>query len=109
MINDLLAPESLNLKIHEDKKVVMLTASHSLQRGVFVGGLKEEVVVSTEHVLSIIATGEAHRHMGATDYNEKSSRSHTIFIMVVESKMLQPTHTDHAVRVSYLVGSFSTC
>jgi centromeric protein E len=69
-----------------------------------VSGLKEEVVVSAEHVMSILATGEAHRHVGATDFNEKSSRSHTIFRMVVESKQISDViNNSSAVRVSHLV------
>jgi hypothetical protein len=33
-------------------------------------------------VLSLIAEGEANRHIGATKMNEGSSRSHTVFRMV---------------------------
>jgi hypothetical protein len=40
--------------------------------------------------------------MGETDYNEKSSRSHTIFKMVIESKQIS-TSESGVVRVSYLV------
>lgn len=47
VINDLLAPESVNLKIREERG-----------RGVYVDGLKEEVVVSPEQVMSLIAGGE---------------------------------------------------
>lgn len=47
VINDLLAPASVNLKIREEKG-----------RGVYVDGLKEEVVVSPEQVMSLIAGGE---------------------------------------------------
>ncbi|PRP77553.1 kinesin family member 11 [Planoprotostelium fungivorum] len=75
IINDLLAPDNVNLKVHEDKS-----------KGVYVGNLKEEVVLSPEHVFSLISGGEAHRHIGATDFNEQSSRSHTIFRMVIESR-----------------------
>jgi centromeric protein E len=49
---------------------------------VFIGDLKEEIVLSPQQVMSIIAAGEAHRHVGSTDFNEMSSRSHTIFRMV---------------------------
>ncbi len=76
VINDLLAPEAINLRIREDAK----------HRSVWVDGLKEEIVVSPQQVMSIIAGGEAHRHIGATDFNEVSSRSHTIFRMIIESK-----------------------
>ncbi|KAI8919972.1 P-loop containing nucleoside triphosphate hydrolase protein [Powellomyces hirtus] len=74
-IRDLLSPEQVDLRIHEDRK-----------RGVFVAPLKEEIVTSPKQVMRIIRKGEENRHFGATDYNEHSSRSHTIFQLVVESR-----------------------
>ena len=47
VIVDLLNPSSGPLKVHED-----------LEKGVFVGDLKEEVVVSSEQVLNLLANGE---------------------------------------------------
>lgn len=76
VINDLLSPGMMNLRIHEDAS-----------RGIYVGGLKEEIVLSPEHVLSLIAAGEAQRHVGATNYNEQSSRSHTLFRYVLFSTL----------------------
>ncbi len=46
------------------------------------GGLREEIITSPEHVLELLETGEVNRHVGSTKMNEKSSRSHTIFRMV---------------------------
>ncbi|KAL6078712.1 Kinesin KIN-7D, mitochondrial isoform X1, variant 2 [Balamuthia mandrillaris] len=89
VINDLLSPENGNLKIHE-----------SPEKGVFVGGLKEEIVLSPEQVMSIIAAGEAHRHVGATNFNEMSSRSHTIFRMVIESKPVSGVKRSGNIRES---------
>jgi len=77
VINDLLRLEGSNLNVREDKK-----------RGIFVDGLKEEIVVSPEHVMHVINSGEAHRHVASTDYNLISSRSHTIFRMIIESNLL---------------------
>ncbi|EGG21138.1 kinesin family member 11 [Cavenderia fasciculata] len=94
VINDLLAPENINLKVHENP-----------QSGeVFVGGLKEEIVLSYDHVLSVIASGEAHRHVGSTNFNDQSSRSHTIFRLVVESKPVADSvdSSSQGVRVSCL-------
>jgi hypothetical protein len=70
-INDLLAPQNLKLPIHESK-----------ESGVYVAGLREDIVVSVEQVMALIAEGEANRHIGATKMNEGSSRSHTVFRMV---------------------------
>lgn len=70
-INDLLAPENIKLPIHESK-----------ENGVYVAGLREDIVVSPEQVLDLIHQGETNRHVGATKMNEGSSRSHTVFRMV---------------------------
>lgn len=70
-INDLLAPDNLKLPIHESK-----------ESGVYVAGLREDIVVSVEQVMQLLAEGEANRHIGATKMNEGSSRSHTVFRMV---------------------------
>ncbi|KAF6256323.1 P-loop containing nucleoside triphosphate hydrolase protein, partial [Scenedesmus sp. NREL 46B-D3] len=77
-INDLLAPENLKLPIHESK-----------ENGVYVAGLREDIVVSPEQVLELLREGEANRHIGATKMNEGSSRSHTVFRMVIESRLLK--------------------
>ncbi|KAI8377555.1 P-loop containing nucleoside triphosphate hydrolase protein [Radiomyces spectabilis] len=74
-IRDLLAPENTDLKIREDRR-----------RGFFVSPLTEEVVTSPQDVLKVIEKGEANRHISTTDYNLHSSRSHTIFQMVIESR-----------------------
>ncbi|XP_010276627.1 PREDICTED: kinesin-like protein KIN-7O isoform X2 [Nelumbo nucifera] len=74
-INDLLAPEHRKLQVHE-----------SLERGIFVAGLREEIVASPEQVLDFMEFGESHRHIGETNMNVYSSRSHTIFRMIIESR-----------------------
>ncbi|XP_071731361.1 kinesin-like protein KIN-7E, chloroplastic [Rutidosis leptorrhynchoides] len=73
VINDLLNPTGQNLRIREDNQ------------GTYVEGIKEEVVLSPAHALSLIASGEAHRHVGSNNFNLLSSRSHTIFTLMIES------------------------
>ncbi|KAG9135044.1 hypothetical protein Leryth_011545 [Lithospermum erythrorhizon] len=73
VINDLLDPTGQNLRIREDAQ------------GTYVEGIKEEVVLSPGHALSFIAAGEEHRHVGSNNFNLFSSRSHTIFTMMIES------------------------
>ncbi|KAK2977686.1 hypothetical protein RJ640_006026 [Escallonia rubra] len=95
-INDLFTVENQKLQIHE-----------SLERGIFVAGLREEIVNSAEQVLKLIQLGEVNRHFGETNMNARSSRSHTIFRMVIESKGKETGSTDYlssddAVRVSVL-------
>ncbi|XP_057990315.1 kinesin-like protein KIN-7N isoform X2 [Hevea brasiliensis] len=95
-INDLFAVENQKLQIHE-----------SLERGIFVAGLREEIVNNAEQVLELIATGEVNRHFGETNMNIRSSRSHTIFRMVIESKGKDSNSSTNysssdAIRVSVL-------
>lgn len=73
VINDLLDPTGQNLRIREDAQ------------GTYVEGIKEEVVLSPGHALSFIAAGEEHRHVGSNNFNLFSSRSHTIFTLMIES------------------------
>jgi len=77
VISDLLKPERTNLSIREDKK-----------KGVFVEGLSEWVVRSPKEVYGLIRRGTALRATGATRINETSSRSHAIFIIIVEQNEL---------------------
>ncbi|KAG5386862.1 hypothetical protein IGI04_038332 [Brassica rapa subsp. trilocularis] len=73
VINDLLDPTGQNLRIREDSQ------------GTYVEGIKEEVVLSPGHALSFIEAGEEHRHVGSNNFNLLSSRSHTIFTLMIES------------------------
>ncbi|XP_051132720.1 kinesin-like protein KIN-7D, mitochondrial [Andrographis paniculata] len=73
VINDLLDPTGQNLRVREDAQ------------GTYVEGIKEEVVLSPGHALSFIAAGEEHRHVGSNNFNLFSSRSHTIFTLMIES------------------------
>jgi centromeric protein E len=41
--------------------------------------------LSPGHALSFIAAGEEHRHVGSNNFNLMSSRSHTIFTLMIES------------------------
>ncbi|KVH91733.1 Kinesin, motor domain-containing protein [Cynara cardunculus var. scolymus] len=95
-INDLLAPEHRKLQIHE-----------SIERGIFVAGLREEIVTSAKQVLEFMEFGEAHRHIGETNMNLHSSRSHTIFRMIIESRdKVEDEYAESscdAVRVSVLM------
>lgn len=48
----------------------------------------EETVGDFETVLKILKMGEKQRHVGCTEMNSRSSRSHTIFRLVVESQQM---------------------
>lgn len=72
-VNDLLNPEARNLKIKEDP-----------DHGPVVDGLTEAVLQGPDEAMELIARGESQRHVGRTNMNEASSRSHSIFRMVIE-------------------------
>eukprot|EP01034_Spumella_vulgaris_P020795 gene20795-26664_t len=78
---------------------VPVRIQHDPKRGTVLTGVKEQVVLNTQQVLALIKSGEAHRHVGSTDMNEKSSRAHTLFKIIIES-----TSSDkkEAIKVSTL-------
>ncbi|XP_058089924.1 kinesin-like protein KIN-7E, chloroplastic isoform X2 [Magnolia sinica] len=90
VINDLLDPTGQNLRIREDSQ------------GTYVEGIKEEVVLSPAHALSLIASGEEHRHVGSNNFNLLSSRSHTIFTLTIESSPCGENQGEEDVTLSQL-------
>lgn len=56
--------------------------------GTYVSGLREEVVSMPSQVIALLERGTKLRHVGATNMNAHSSRSHTIFRMIIESKAI---------------------
>lgn len=74
-IKDLLFPQNDNLPIHEDKG-----------RGVYVKGLTEKYVSSIQEVFSIMKQGDKIKSIASTNMNLESSRSHSIFMIVVSQK-----------------------
>ena len=87
-INDLLTPgeEGQNLKI----------IAEDPQKGAIIENLVEEVVSEKRDILAVIARGESQRSYGATNMNATSSRSHTLFRLVIESQeILHPINAAH--------------
>jgi len=74
-IRDLLAPQNDNLPIHEEKS-----------RGVYVKGLLEIYVSSVQEVYEVMRRGGLARAVAATNMNQESSRSHSIFVITVTQK-----------------------
>ncbi|CAH1452916.1 unnamed protein product [Lactuca virosa] len=74
-ITDLLDPAQRNLQIREDTKT-----------GVYVENLTEESVCSLKDVTKLLKKGLSNRRTGATSINMESSRSHSVFTCVVESR-----------------------
>ena len=73
VISDLLKPLNRNLAIRQTK-----------QRGVYVDGLSEWVVRSPNEIYGLMERGCSIRATGATKMSELSSRSHALFIIIVE-------------------------
>ena len=77
-IRDLLQPQHDNLPVHEEK-----------QRGVYVKGLLEIYVSSVPEVYEVMRRGSAARAVAATNMNQESSRSHSIFVLTVTQKNVE--------------------
>ncbi|XP_034156118.2 centromere-associated protein E isoform X2 [Pangasianodon hypophthalmus] len=75
-------------------------------KNVYVADLTEELVTSPEQALAWIRKGEKNRHYGKTKMNQRSSRSHTIFRMILESRERSDPasgeNADGAIIVSHL-------
>ena len=46
---------------------------------IYVEGLEAKIVSDPDEVMGLLKSGENNRHYGATNMNDRSSRSHTIF------------------------------
>jgi hypothetical protein len=79
-----------NLEIREDRV-----------RGVYVQDLTLFTVTKQEHIFQLMERGAMNRSMAATNMNERSSRSHTIFQMHIEQEDKTKT-ADSVVKVSKL-------
>eukprot|EP00742_Colponemidia_sp_Colp-10_P006548 GILJ01007018.1.p1 GENE.GILJ01007018.1~~GILJ01007018.1.p1 ORF type:complete len:1055 (-),score=235.45 GILJ01007018.1:187-3351(-) len=86
-IRDLLDPSKDNLKVHEDK-----------ERGIWVGDATEEYVSDISEVFALMKEGASNRAIAATNMNEGSSRSHSIFMMTITQRNLH----DMSVKVGKL-------
>ena len=77
-IRDLLVPQNDNLPVHEEKS-----------RGVYVKGLLEVYVSSVQEVYEVMRRGGQARAVAATNMNQESSRSHSIFLVTITQKNLE--------------------
>lgn len=77
-IRDLLAPQNDNLPVHEEKN-----------RGVYVKGLLEIYVSSVQEVYEVMKRGGNARAVAATNMNQESSRSHSIFVITITQKNVE--------------------
>ncbi|KAL2885413.1 kinesin family protein [Ceratocystis lukuohia] len=73
------AGQQEEIKLREDAK-----------RGVYATPLKEEIVQSPTQLLRVIARGDQARRTASTQFNSRSSRSHAVVQIVVESRERVP-------------------
>ncbi|KAG0659583.1 Kinesin-like protein kip2 [Rhodotorula mucilaginosa] len=88
-LRDLLNPATV-VRIRQDKS-----------KRFFASPLQEEVVTTEAQVWALIARGAAARQVGETDYNARSSRSHSVFQVTIESRD-DAVHGSGVVRTSRL-------
>ncbi|CAM6105350.1 unnamed protein product [Calypogeia fissa] len=88
-ITDLLDPTQRNLQIREDTKT-----------GVYVDNLTEEYVSDVDDVTRLLLKGFTNRRTGATIMNNESSRSHSVFTCVIESRFKNLAEGGSSVRSS---------
>lgn len=83
-----------DIKLREDSK-----------RGVYATPLKEEIVQSPTQLLRVIARGDQARRTASTQFNARSSRSHAVVQIVVESRERTPgTPAGDSKRAAVLPG-----
>ncbi|KAJ8763372.1 hypothetical protein K2173_002255 [Erythroxylum novogranatense] len=82
-IADLLDPSSTNLLLREDVK-----------KGVYVENLSEFEVQSVSDIIKLLMQGSLNRKVAATNMNRESSRSHSVFTCVIESRWEKDSTTN---------------
>eukprot|EP00792_Barthelona_sp_PAP020_P008498 TRINITY_DN3224_c0_g2_i2.p1 TRINITY_DN3224_c0_g2~~TRINITY_DN3224_c0_g2_i2.p1 ORF type:complete len:755 (+),score=237.05 TRINITY_DN3224_c0_g2_i2:40-2304(+) len=83
-VNDLLDSKNKNLKVRQNEDKIF-----------YVEGLSKEVCNSVESISEVLDRGSENRAVGSTNMNEKSSRSHSIFMITVETCETDDTGIDH--------------
>lgn len=92
-LNDLLAPQtpSEDIKLRDDPA-----------RGVRAMGLREVPAESPEELMEHIQNGDSLRRTEGTEYNSKSSRSHAVVQITIESSPIKPGTIAPRVSTLYL-------
>lgn len=95
-IFDLLRDSQMDnpLEIHEDRK-----------NGIYVDGLSEYAVRSVNDCLALLQCGEQHRAVRSTHMNQVSSRSHSVFQLMLEQRQKDGTVVKSKFNMVDLAGS----
>ncbi|XP_058124792.1 uncharacterized protein LOC131266335 isoform X2 [Anopheles coustani] len=89
-IHDLLNTCNTNMKIVEN------------QYGDVTVNSSEKIISSAEQILMYMDKGNKARKIGETNMNERSSRSHTIFRIMIESRMIEGESDNEAVQIGII-------
>eukprot|EP00250_Pteridium_aquilinum_P014993 c22318_g4_i1 orf=2-415(-) len=84
-ITDLLAPED-TLRSLDERQRKPLALMEDGKGGVLVRGLEEEVVYSANEIFNLLERGSSKRRTAETFLNKQSSRSHSIFSIIIHIK-----------------------
>eukprot|EP00818_Percolomonas_sp_WS_P000362 CAMPEP_0117451956 /NCGR_PEP_ID=MMETSP0759-20121206/9309_1 /TAXON_ID=63605 /ORGANISM="Percolomonas cosmopolitus, Strain WS" /LENGTH=1026 /DNA_ID=CAMNT_0005244641 /DNA_START=33 /DNA_END=3113 /DNA_ORIENTATION=- len=90
-IVDLLGEPNKHLQLRED-----------ISNGVYVEGLNHEQVGLPEDALQLLHRGLEQRHTGETKANAKSSRSHSVFTVHIQSKEIGEVTTTKTARLNLI-------
>ncbi|KAK6136196.1 hypothetical protein DH2020_030087 [Rehmannia glutinosa] len=83
-IQDLLAPEKINIPIVEDAKTGEVSAP----------GVERVKIRNLDHFLQLVQLGEVNRHAANTKMNTESSRSHAILMVYIRRSAHEKEETD---------------
>ena len=89
-IHDLLSPATVTKGGMPEPPQEEIKLREDAKRGVYATPLKEEIVQSPTQLLRVIARGDLARRTAGTQFNARSSRSHAVVQVVVESRERQP-------------------
>ncbi|XP_035851107.1 centromere-associated protein E isoform X7 [Sander lucioperca] len=78
--------ETVSDLLVDSSKRKPLEVRETINKNIFVSDLTEELVTSSAQALAWIRKGEKNRHYEKTSMNQRSSRSHAIFRMILESR-----------------------
>ncbi|XP_065562585.1 centromere-associated protein E-like [Artemia franciscana] len=96
------------IEIYQEQITDLLTGSTRLKvsdahNEVVIKELSEEMCSTPDSVIDVMKKGEKLRHIACTNMNERSSRSHTIFRIIIESRSRCETGSDEiAIQLSHL-------
>ena len=65
-----------------------LNLRENIKKGVFVEGLAERDVSSAKDAYGVLQSGWMNRRVASTSMNRESSRSHAVFTVSLESKVI---------------------